>query len=189
MGGLIPEVEHTPASDFCPRPEFWHSEDMSATEREVSEFLGGLVRLIQPEICVETGTYLGHTAYQIGKALSLNGHGTLYSVELDWEFCQKARARCLCLPVEVIEGRAGEWIPPGKIDFLFLDSSDDRYKEFLHYKPYMAVGAIVALHDVKPGGHGNHPGYSILADSCQGIVFHNPRGLLVCKIKEIKYGV
>ena len=36
------ESRFTPARDWCPHPEYWHSPDSEATEIEVSEFIGGL---------------------------------------------------------------------------------------------------------------------------------------------------
>lgn len=183
---MISEIAHTLPTDFCPHPEYYHAENGSATEQEVSLFIAGLVRLIQPEICVETGTYHGHTAYQIGKALAANGHGRLYTLETDGEFCGKASGLCLALPVEVINQPAVEWTPPGKIDLLFLDSADDRYKEFLHYRPHLTPGAVVILHDVREGYPGWEAAVQLLRGGIYGesIQFHNPRGLLVLKMKE-----
>lgn len=51
------ESRWTPARDWCPHPEYWHSPDSEATEVEVSEFIGSLVRLIQPEFVLEIGSY------------------------------------------------------------------------------------------------------------------------------------
>lgn len=180
------EMAHTLPTDFCPHPEHYHSENCSATEREVSEFIAGLVRLTQPEIVVETGTCLGHTAYQIGKALSANGHGQLYTLETDAEFCGKAQRRCLALPVQVINLPAMAWTPPGKIDFLFIDSADDRWEEFLHYRPHLSPRAIIVLHDTREGYHGADAARRILdqEEILEHIVFNNPRGLLVAKLME-----
>ena len=79
------EERFTRPTFFCPRPDYWHSPDSEATELEISKLVGSLVRAIQPEYVVETGTYHGHTTFEIGAALAQNGHGRVVSIESDLE--------------------------------------------------------------------------------------------------------
>lgn len=181
---MRPESENpcNPPSEFCPHPEWWHSESMSATEIEVSEFIGGLVRLIQPELCVETGTYLGQTSQLIGGALKKNGHGRLITLETQGGYCEVVRGLCADLPVEVVEMAAEAWTPPATIDFLFLDSGGDRYIEFKRYLPWLKSGSVWCLHDTHAPHHAAESFLKIKAEFGHlfwGIEFNNPRGFYV----------
>jgi len=52
------EARYFQPTELCPHPERWHSTDGDSTEIEVSDLAWGLVRTLQPDYCVETGT--GH---------------------------------------------------------------------------------------------------------------------------------
>lgn len=158
---------------------------MSSTEIEVSEFIGGLVRLIQPELCVETGTYRGQTSEFIGRALKKNGHGKLITLETDGDCCEAAKGRCGGLPVEVLAMAAESWTPPGDIDFLFLDSGGCRYLEFKRYLPWLKPGAIWCLHDTNAPHHASEMFQNIKKEFGHlfwGIEFQNPRGFYLGKM-------
>ncbi len=59
MADSILESTFTPPDPDCPRPDWWHARDAQATEDEVIELVAGFVRALQPELVLETGTYLG----------------------------------------------------------------------------------------------------------------------------------
>ena len=83
---LLPESRYIGPTEVCPRPERWHSRpDGQSTEIEVSELIGGLVRGLQPDTVVETGSYSGQTTEIILRALDENEHGTLVTCEVDVE--------------------------------------------------------------------------------------------------------
>jgi len=182
------EIVHSPPSPFCPAPQWWHSLNISSTEIEVSEFIGGLVRLTQPEICVETGSYHGQTSKIIAEALQKNGHGKLYSLEVNEGYLNEARFQCSQLPAEFVLRNAEHWTPPGDIDFLYLDSGGDRFIEFEHYLPFLPPDSFFALHDTRPENPKQFAfemfqkikNHSYLFE---GIEFRNPRGFFLGKMK------
>lgn len=150
-----PESRFTRPTDLCPHPERWTSTDDHSTEVEVSELLAGLVRGLQPELCIETGTAWGQTAQAIGEALQRNGHGRLVTFEPDPERAAFSEARCDGLPVEVNACSSVERVPCQPVDFAFFDSLFPlRVPEFLFYRPEMHAGTIVAFHDSAPGAGG-----------------------------------
>lgn len=181
------ESRYTPPNNFCKYPEYWHSPDSEATEVEVSEFIGALVRLIQPELVVETGTYKGHSSKQIGLALHANGHGKLVSIEKDpllWEMSKEYVPEYL--PVELVLGNSIEYTPIEPIDFAFFDSwQEGRREEFVRFyqSGFLLAGATVAFHDTAP----HHKVWdSIKYLEGEGLAkfltFNTPRGLTIGKV-------
>lgn len=183
------EERFTAPSAFCPNPEYWHSPDSEATESEVTDFIGSLVGMIQPEFVLETGTYHGHTAGAIGAALWNNGHGELVSIEKDKlayeEACRSWASTYPC--VTLLNMNTMDYIPPRNIDFGFFDSwQEGRHEEFLRYHGlgFIKPEAIVAFHDSAPhhqvyrlvNQHLIEPGY------ISPIQFHTPRGLLLGQV-------
>ena len=182
------ENRFTPPTNFCPHPEYWHSPDSEATELEVTALLGALVRAIQPEFVVETGTYHGHTALAIGNALVENGHGKLVTIESDGANHERAKGALSYLPtVEFILGNSMSYVPEANIDFAFFDShQQQRANEFLRYHGlgFIKPGAIVAFHDTAP----HHQVYQYVKDLLidteyiQHIQFMTPRGFLLAQV-------
>ncbi len=130
-------------------PSWWHALDEPTTEIEVSEFIGALARCLQPETCVETGSYYGQTSRAIGEALRRNGHGKLYALEIHPPYAEATRHVCRGFPVEVVECDARQWIPPVYIDFAFIDTGApaDRDQDILHLLPHLSPHAVLAVHD------------------------------------------
>ncbi len=95
---LLPESTWTPSRPDCPYPERWSSVDAYATESEVTELVAAMVRALQPEFVIETGSWVGTTTQAIGEALVRNGHGELISLEISPDMCQRANQRCEYLP-------------------------------------------------------------------------------------------
>jgi predicted O-methyltransferase YrrM len=123
-------------------------------EVEVGEFLHGLVRLVKPRLCLETGTYVGDSAEQIGKALLKNGFGRLLTCDVDPETVKAASIRLQGLPVTVMESQGKVLIQSVSltdIDFVFIDSGIQPVRleelELLGNHNVAPLG-IVAMHDV-----------------------------------------
>lgn len=191
-GPALPENRFTNPTPLCPYPERWTSTDDHSTEVEVSEFLGGLVRCLQPDLCFETGSAWGQTAEQIGLALDANDRGWLVTCEPDPERAQFTRERCARWHrVDVFEGPSLDWTPPGPVQFAFFDSLFDlRVPEFLHLRPFMPIGAVVAFHDTAPR-HGEKVagGLDLRGEIEQGtagllrlIHFPTPRGITIGEV-------
>ena len=168
---LFPESKYTRPHLAAWHPEWWHAPDGDSTEDEVSELIGGIVRGIQPNVVVETGTAFGHTARYIGEALRRNGHGTLYTFDVDET--RLAHARALLSdpslaggsllppngPVHLLQQSSLDFEPPAPIDFAFFDSLYElRVDEFLFYRGLGALrpGVIVAFHDWTSRIRGQH---------------------------------
>ncbi|MBX6722990.1 MAG: class I SAM-dependent methyltransferase, partial [Dactylosporangium sp.] len=123
----------------CPNPQWWHAPDANATEAEVTELVAAMVRALQPEFVLETGTHAGTTAEAIGQALAANGHGWLVSLELDPAKASAAAERLAAagLPVTVVGGDSRSYVPDRPIDFAWFDSSiEARVPEYERILPY-----------------------------------------------------
>lgn len=149
--------------------QFSHSDmkdmgDPSGISIEEGEFLYGLVRILRPTNCVETGTNIGVSASYICLALQDNGMGHLTTIEHDSTVYDLGNAKLssmgfrnygmlLCKVSDHITminsfGDANSQIKDG-IDFLWLDSElDQRFAELLAYFPHMNDGAVACIHDL-----------------------------------------
>lgn len=177
-----PSPLQTSPSDWCPRPHLWHETSEDAAECEVSDLVGAFIRALQPEVVVETGTYTGQTAAAIGKALAANGHGHLWTVEIDPGFAATAEEACRGLPVTVLTGNSLTWEPPAPIDFAWIDSGDagTRVQEIRNWLPLFSYGAVIGVHDTNPG---HSPvgtaiaGLVLIEGLLSGINLRTPRGV------------
>lgn len=146
-----PESTWTQPRPDCPRPGYWHATDSQSTELEVSELVAALVRALQPEYVIETGTCFGQTAQIIGMALVANEHGRLDTLEPVAARADVSRQWCAGLPVTVHEVSSLEFVPDDGIDFAWLDSRFElRIAEFERYRPWMHEGTVVGFHDTAP---------------------------------------
>jgi len=149
------EDRWTPPSAWCPNPQWWHSGDNpESAEEEITALVMALVYATQPEIMVETGTAAGDTALACGRALHANGHGHLWTVEIDEDAAKQARELVEGLPVTVECMNSLDWNPPGPIDLAWIDSgaADVRAGEIRKWAidGKFRPGALVAVHDTAP---------------------------------------
>lgn len=187
------ESRFTPPAPFCPHPEYWHSPDNQATEQEVTEFIGSLIRLIQPEFVLETGTWLGHTTIEMARALHQNGHGRGVSLEFDKYNADEANLRLKNALGEynrfvIIQTDSMLYEPLEDIDFAFFDSEQElRSSEFRRYHGLGKIkpGAIVAFHDSAPH-HLVMRNIQPLEDEglIKFITFHTPRGITIGQVQR-----
>ena len=125
------------------------------TEREVSRFIGDLVRMLAPEIVVETGTGNGDTTAHIVAALAENQArglpGRAWSFDTSAARYNGARERFRGLGMLTLECRSvTEWTPPAPIGLAFVDSAiSARRPDLEHLERYMAPHAIALVHDVE----------------------------------------
>lgn len=160
------EATFTAPHRACRNPEWWHAPDAHSTEVEVTELVAALVRAMQPELVVETGTGLGFTARAIGEALGRNGHGHLISLEVDATRHAAALERMGSLlansggPANLLLRSSLEWDPAGRnIDFAWFDSLYElRATEFRRFHKLGALpqGTIVGFHDWTSGLRGHY---------------------------------
>jgi hypothetical protein len=188
----------TQPSAWCSRPDWWHSDTDDATEHEVTALVAALVGALQPEVVVETGTNTGQTAFAIGAALRGNGHGHLWTLEVDEELAAGARALVRHLPVTVVTGDSMNWTPPASIDFAWIDTGPVagatqeqkdaspphiRAQEIAGWLPQFSRGAVIGVHDTAP----HHPVMSTLLPLLRtsGMSFINlrtPRGVVLAQV-------
>jgi predicted O-methyltransferase YrrM len=110
-----------------------------------------MVRALQPELVVETGSWIGTTAAAIGNALRSNGHGRMVTLEIDPHLAKRTRDRVGGLPVTVLNQSSLGWTPDAPIDFAWFDSdAHRRHDEFLAYLPWMHARTVVGFHDTGP---------------------------------------
>lgn len=181
----VPESVYTGARAFCPRPEWWRAHDIQATEVEVTEVVAAMVRAVQPERVVETGAYLGHTSEAIGRALLANGHGHLWTIEIDADVAGDARRRCRGLPVTVVVGDTLAYVPDGLVDFAWFDSSDSiRGDEFRRFYPFMHESTVVGFHDTGPQHKVFDHVLALVNDGMlsQPLQIHSPRGVCFANV-------
>lgn len=168
----------------CPNPEHWHAPDAYATETEVTELVAAMVRALQPEFCIETGTHTGDTTEAIGRALERNGHGRLVSLETDIDKADAARKRCKGLPVIVLGYSSLAYTPPSPVDFAWFDSDCAiRPAEFERYLPHMHDRTVVGFHDTGP----QHPVRGLLAPLehrrvIEPLYLPTPRGVMFARV-------
>jgi hypothetical protein len=179
------ESLYTAPSAFCAQPSFWHAADGDSAEFEVLELIAGFIRALQPDVVIETGSAFGYGAAMIGNALLANGHGRLYSLEVDPARAQVARQRVRRLPVDIVNIDSRSWQPPSaNIGFAFFDSSlEARPIEFKRFVPFMLDGAIVAFHDTGP----QHPVWDSVtslerAGALKALQLRTPRGVAICQV-------
>ncbi len=119
----------------------WHG-----VEQEVGALLYGLVRMVKPKICVETGLLVGDSAEWIGRALRDNKEGgKLITCDIDETRIQPARQRFGDLPIDVVL-KAGQDVLASfpVMDFVHIDSGDANVRE----QELMSLGD----HNISPGG-------------------------------------
>lgn len=196
MTHLHSEAEFTAPHASCARPDYWHAWDSDSTEVEVTELIASLVRAIQPELVVETGTAFGYTAMAIGRALIRNGHGQLMTMETDVARAHIASDRCVGLPVTVVRQSSLDFVglegangKPIDIGFALFDSLYElRAREFRRYHSMLRPGTIVTFHDTTSGDRGHHRDVRADVELLAGegllkwVEIPSPRGLAICEV-------
>lgn len=187
---FVSEASLTLARPDCPHPERWSARDGQATETEVIGLAAALVRALQPDVVLETGTYHGYMAAELGRALRGNGQGQLITMEPDPD--RHARAVEYIgdgLPVHVLRRESLSvscdeirMLAVGHVGFVWFDSLFElRVQEFDHFLPLFDSRTVVAFHDAGPH-HGewsdavrNHP-------RLRCIDLPTPRGCILARV-------
>jgi predicted O-methyltransferase YrrM len=124
-------------------------------EQEVGALLYGLVRVLKPNVCVETGTLVGDSAEWIGRALRDNGFGHLTTCDIDPARIEPASKRLQGLPVSIIQKPGIETLGSFEMmDFVHIDSGDleCRINEVMSLdERNISPGGIVCWHDAIVG--------------------------------------
>jgi hypothetical protein len=112
----------------------------------MGEFLYGLVRMLKPNLVVETGTYKGRTANQLYLAVVANGLGRFVTCDpYDWSPAFRYPSdyrKCSSLDLQELR----------EADLVFSDSDQNiRNKEYALVKP----GCVFVVHDTGRSYNGN----------------------------------
>jgi predicted O-methyltransferase YrrM len=150
--GEFVQPEWVPPTPECPHPERWHMLDAQSAELEVLDFLKSLILLLKPDLIVETGTFIGHSALVMAQALETNGRGRLVTIEYDAVVFEKAKENIassnLRRRIEYRNGSSLEQTIDGPIDILYSDSDVNiREQEVRKFLPQIRPGGLVLIHD------------------------------------------
>lgn len=171
MNDTFSEARFTKPRPDCPNPERWTSDDADSTEREVSALVAAYVGALQPDLVLETGTAFGFTAQAIGRALENNGQGRLITLEIAPRRVELAKSVCSGLPVVVLQADSMHYSPPGKLDFLWIDSLFElRDQEIKRYRNWASKRCVIGIHDTGP----QHPMQAKLAALVRQKVIREP---------------
>lgn len=159
-------------------------------EKESAEFLYYVVKMIRPEIVVETGT--GLSTILMASALLENKSGHLYSFDIDLKAMERLNG--YDLNTNILKN-VSVFIEPAKkldldkIDLLFLDA-DHSYeavkKELEIFREYLVPGSYVAFHDSMHEKFVNKVGRAIkefrAGNETEGINFKTMFGLTILRM-------
>ena len=106
----------------------------------------------KPELVVETGTFIGHSAIKMAEGMRANGFGKIITIEYDPAVFGKAKQNIeasgfadliACRNCSSLETRID-----GAIDILFSDSEVTiREQEVRHFLPQVRPRGLVLIHD------------------------------------------
>lgn len=123
-------------------------------ECETGEFLYAMVRILQPQNVLETGTHHGVGASYIGSALRDNKKGRLDTIEFNAENYHIAKERMQTLGLEeyvtqhLMDARNFR-ATDDHYDIILLDTEPElRFGELIRYMPSLAEGGYVFIHDL-----------------------------------------
>lgn len=167
----------------------WMASDEMASEYEVQDLLYGIVRVMKPELVIETGFYMGGTTLRMWAALQSNKIGKIITCDTGATLYAKAQSQLSrkignnrlelynCTGVEMIKK-----LSPGIVGVAFLDSGGDRLEEMKVAIPAMKQGGIIILHDAKRPREQEALKYAVRCPGIQLIEFDTPRGLAILQV-------
>jgi predicted O-methyltransferase YrrM len=150
--GEFTQPEWAAPTPECPFPEKWHMVDAQSAELEVLGLLKSIVTAVKPDLIVETGTFIGHSAIKMAEGLRDNGFGRVITIEYDQDIFAKARQNIDASGVsEWIECRNASSLETevsGAIDILYSDSDTKiRESEVRKFLPQVKTGGLILVHD------------------------------------------
>jgi len=166
---------------LCRNDKLWTSRDEQSAENEVGQFIGSLIRLLKPQLVLETGCYLGNTTIEMAKAIKDNGFGELVSCDTISDRVDQVsqQLKVLNLSGEIFHMSGTDLIKKygDKIEFAFIDSGNEeaRESEINLLIPLLKPANMFLMHDTGP----QFTGYSEIADLVElpKVYFNTPRGL------------
>lgn len=161
------------------RPGTWKAQDAWASEMETGHFMYGLVRLLKPQVVIETGCHTGQTSREICSALVVNRTGFLYTCDTNPDMVRDAINHTAGQPI-LVSNVTGEELCRNtpSVDLAFIDSSGDRVAECMALQ--LSPIGIVVLHDAR------RPMLQEIVGKTgwQQIFVDSPRGLAILQPKR-----
>ena len=184
---MHPNIAVRNVNKACPHPERYSAEDPQSTETEVADLLWGVIRAMQPDAVLETGTHKARTSRRMAQALQQNGFGHLDTLDSDEAHAAHATAVLGNLPGTAHHVASFNFTPSRRYQVALFDTTDKRklVKEFERFHPWIDVGSIVAFHDTGtawPTRETLRPLEAAGVLSC--IDFWAPRGVTLCEVKR-----
>lgn len=164
----------------------WTEVDPASSEKELQRLLYALVRMLKPELVVETGCYTGLMTRALGRACQANGFGRVVACDRDERMVSAAREICADLPVSVRNVSSLALPELAVADLIFSDSD---YGTRPHEIAAAKTGAVIVVHDTSRDSHRYDPSAPFLGDVVKqygGLLFDAGRGfgIIVKGIKE-----
>lgn len=135
----------------------YHSFNDAGVECEVGEFLYAMVRLLKPQLVLETGTHFGVGSLYMGMALRDNNDGDLDT----YEFIPEIREQALINlrdadlladsggPVSSYLGNVNDLVLRDQYQLMFLDTEPQtRFDELIRFWNNLDEGGYVFIHDL-----------------------------------------
>lgn len=150
----------------------WECDDETGAEIETQQFLYGLVRVLKPELVVETGTYKGVTAEVMARACKENNFGRVVTCDPYDHRAGQSKSH-LFYPLEFRYCRSFDLPELSEADLVFCDSDYEyRGTEILRCKP----GAVIVVHDTLTSHHSDYPPLEAMVKDLGGLNFTTARG-------------
>ncbi len=191
MVGEYTQSEYVAPTPECPHPDRWHMLDAQSAEAEVLDFLKSFIMTVKPDVVLETGTFVGHSAMRMAEGMRANGFGRIITIEYDPLVFAKAKQN-------IDASGLGEWIEyrnassldtvvEGSIDILFSDSDlKIRESEIRRFLPQIKPRGLVLVHDASST-------FKVVRDAVlrleqEGllsvVLLSTPRGMVIAQKRE-----
>lgn len=136
-----------------------YSLQMYTAERKA---IFDIITKYKPDSCYEIGTFTGGgNTYFIASALKENGKGTLYTIQNDTHYYQKATnyfkdslpALAVILILFLLTPQVylrQSLKRPGRADCIFFDGAEDggqTLEQYQYFVPYYKPGSVIIFHD------------------------------------------
>ncbi len=119
-----------------------------------------LIRTFQPDSCIEMGTAVGLSAAYQAAALTLNGHGSLISMDGAASLADIARDNFQQLDLDSVKIVVGNFqdtladvLTAGRpVDFVFIDGHHDEHATLAYFEqllPFLSETALLVFDDVR----------------------------------------
>lgn len=130
--------------------------DDGGVEKEVGEYLFGLIKVLKPQHVLETGIYHGISSSYMGLALQENGYGQLDAVEYEAQHIQESKEKWNKLEISSLITSylisSLDFRPDHKYQLIWLDTEPHlRFAELIRFFPYLEEGGFVGIHDLPRG--------------------------------------